>query len=220
MLANDKNALVFVAMTFICGIIILLVCILWSVPPTSYLGVGYLLAAILFLIGFFLMFFMRDPNRKIGEGIISPADGKVIIIDKVGKHRRIAVFMNPLNVHVNRVPVAGEVIETDHHPGGFKPAYDKESESNERYTTVLDTDIGEVKVVQIAGVAVRRIIPYLEKGDKVKKGDRLGHIMFGSRVDTYLPKNVDVKVELEQKVLAGITTLAEAKSKGKKGKRK
>jgi len=111
---------------------------------------------------------------------------------------------------VNRVPLAGTVIETDHHSGGYVPAYNKESDNNERYTTVLKTNKGDVRVVQIAGFLVRRIVPYLEEGDKVEKGDRLGHILFGSRVDVYLPrKKCKVKVEVGQKVKAGTTTIAE-----------
>jgi phosphatidylserine decarboxylase len=211
MIAKDYSAIIFVSALFIVGLFIFFVSILFSVDPYSAKGAAYIVAVLLVVIGLFLLFFMRDPERKIGDGIVSPADGKVTIVDRQGKFKRVAVFMNPLNVHVNRVPISGEVVETDHHPGGFKPAYNKESESNERYTTVLKTGIGNVEVVQIAGIAVRRIIPYLEKGDKVKKGDRLGHIMFGSRVDTYLPKKANIVVEEGQKVKAGITTIAESK---------
>ena len=213
MIAKDYSAIIFVSTLFIVGIFLFFVFVLYSLPYSLYV-----IPALLLLVGLFLLFFMRDPERKIGDGIVSPADGKVMIVDRQGKFKRVAVFMNPLNVHVNRVPVAGEVTQTEHHPGGFKPAYDKESERNERFTTYLKTDIGNVEVVQIAGVMVRRIIPYLEKGDKVKKGDRLGHIMFGSRVDTYMPKNVNVTVEEGQKVLAGITTIALTKKKKRRVK--
>ena len=215
MIAKDYSAIFFVAALFIVGLFILFLCILFTVDPYSSKGVGYIVSVLLIIIGLFLLFFMRDPERNIGEGIVSPADGLVIIVDRKGKFKRVAVFMNPLNVHVNRVPVSGEVVKTHHHKGGFKPAYNKESESNERFTTYLKTGIGEVEVVQIAGIIVRRIIPYLEEGDKVKKGDRLGHILFGSRVDTYLPKKVNIVVEEGQKVKAGVTTIAESKKKRK-----
>jgi phosphatidylserine decarboxylase len=210
MFAKDYSAWIFTAGCFIVGLILLFGSILFSLDPYSVYGVFYIIAVLLFCIGIFLLFFMRDPERKIGEGIISPADGKVIIIDKQKNQMRIAIFMNPADVHVNRVPIAGEVIETEHHSGGYLPAYNKESDQNERFTTLLKTARGEVKIVQIAGVVVRRIVPYLEEGDKVKKGDKLGHIMMGSRVDVYLPKKkLKIKVEVGQKVKAGSTTIAE-----------
>ncbi len=210
MFAKDYSAWIFVAASFIVGFILLFGSILFSLDPYSWYGVFYILAVVLFILGLFLMFFMRDPERNLGEGIISPADGKVIIVDKQKNQMRIAIFMNPLDVHVNRVPMAGEVIETDHHSGGYLPAYNKESDQNERFTTVIKTARGEVKIVQIAGVAVRRIVPYLDVGDKVKKGDKLGHILMGSRVDVYLPKKkLKIKVDVGQKVKAGSTTIAE-----------
>lgn len=217
MIAKDYSGIIFLSGLFVLGITVLFACILFSADPYSKWGAAaYIFSILCLVLGVLLLLFMRDPERKIGNGIVSPADGKVTIVDQQGKFKRVAVFMSPLNVHVNRVPISGEVIETDHHSGGFKPAYDKESENNERYTTVLKTDIGDVEVVQIAGIVVRRIIPYLEKGDRVKKGDRLGHVMFGSRVDTYLPKKIDILVEEGQKVKAGTTTIAESKKKKKR----
>ena len=211
MFAKDHSFWMFIGMAFIAGVVILFAFILFSVDPYSPLGMaGYVFVIILMLVVVALLFFIRDPERKIGEGIVSPADGKVVVIDRQKNYNRIAVFMSPLDVHVNRFPIAGEIVDTDHHAGGYIPAYNKDSENNERFTTVLKTEKGEVKVVQIAGVLVRRIITYRDKGEKVKKGDKLGHIVFGSRVDVYIPrKKCKIRVQVGQKVKAGVTTIAE-----------
>ncbi|GAA1769998.1 MULTISPECIES: phosphatidylserine decarboxylase [Streptomonospora] len=156
-----------------------------------------------------MVWFFRDPDRvAAGAGFACAADGVVQFIDTRSDGRtRVAVFMNPLNVHVNRAPLEGAVTRIEHRPGGFRPAFDKDSERNERVIWTFQTEIGEVTVVQIAGAMVRRIVPYLTEGKKVEKGQRIGLIRFGSRVDVYLPAGVAPAVEVGQKVRAGETRL-------------
>jgi len=117
----------------------------------------------------------------------------------------IAIFMSPLNVHVNRAPLAGRVVKIDHVRGGFKPAFNKESEENERVVTVLATSIGNVKIIQIAGIVARRIVPYISQGQKLLKGQKIGMIRFGSRVDLFLPLDIfKPQIVPGQKIKAGI----------------
>jgi phosphatidylserine decarboxylase len=155
------------------------------------------------------LWFFRDPERSTDEaGVISSADGVVQSIDVCPDGRtRVAVFMNPLNVHVNRAPLKGTVTSLTHRPGGYLPAFNKDSERNERMVWHFDTEIGDVEVIQIAGVLVRRIVPYLSVGDAVERGQRIGLIQFGSRVDIYLPEGVEPAVKVGDKTLAGVTRL-------------
>ncbi|GAB3491169.1 phosphatidylserine decarboxylase [Nocardiopsis coralliicola] len=156
-----------------------------------------------------MAWFFRDPDRTPPPaGLVSAADGTVQSIDTRPDGRtRVAVFMNPLNVHVNRAPIAGAVIRQEHRPGGFRPAFDKDSERNERVIWTFETEVGEITVVQIAGAMVRRIVPYLAEGQKAEKGQRIGLIRFGSRVDVYLPPGIAPAVEVGQVVRAGETRL-------------
>lgn len=173
---------------------------------------------VFFLIFLFFIFFFRDPERDIpgGEGLIlSPADGKVICIkpsdslDFVGgKGTLVSVFMSVFNVHVNRAPVSGFVRYLRYNPGKFFPAFkDKASLENEQTELGLENDHGKVILKQIAGVIARRIVCKVKSGDSVKAGERLGMIKFGSRVDLFLPENVEIRVKLKQKVKAGETII-------------
>ncbi|GAA1010305.1 MULTISPECIES: phosphatidylserine decarboxylase [Streptomyces] len=156
-----------------------------------------------------MLWFFRDPEREIAQGrVLSPADGVVqsIMPWKDGR-TRVAIFMSPLNVHVNRAPLAGTVTSVEHIPGGFVPAFNKESENNERVVWHFDTELGDIEMVQIAGAVARRIVPYVSSGTKVEQGERIGLIRFGSRVDLYLPRGVEVAVQVGQKTVAGVTRL-------------
>ncbi|MBD3931289.1 phosphatidylserine decarboxylase [Streptomyces chumphonensis] len=156
-----------------------------------------------------MLWFFRDPEREVARGrVISPADGVVqsVMPWKDGR-TRVAIFMSPLNVHVNRAPLAGTVTSVEHVPGGFVPAFNKESEHNERVVWHFDTELGDIEMVQIAGTVARRIVPYLPEGTKVEQGERIGLIRFGSRVDVYLPEGVEAGVEVGQKTTAGVTRL-------------
>ncbi|MFI7442414.1 phosphatidylserine decarboxylase [Nonomuraea indica] len=156
-----------------------------------------------------MLWFFRDPDRTIGEGrVLSPADGVVQSIDPWPDGRtRVAIFMSPLNVHVNRAPLAGNVTSVQHVAGGFLPAFNKDSDQNERVVWHFETALGDIEMVQIAGAVARRIVPYLSDGAKVEQGDRIGLIRFGSRVDIYLPEGISPRVTVGEKTVAGVTRI-------------
>ena len=175
----------------------------------QWVGLVFVFLAFAFL-GFF-----RDPERVPpgGEGLIlSPADGRVLGIKRVEKERlfegtetRVSIFMSPLNVHVNRAPVQGMVEEVRYQKGSFFAAYREEaSENNEKNALrIVDGKGRKFAVVQIAGVLARRIVCYAKKGDSLELGQRFGLIMFGSRVDLFLPPGSRVDVAQGQRVRAG-----------------
>ena len=166
----------------------------------------YILSLILLFLSAFLLFFYRDPYREIQKGIVSPADGLVQEATMRGGLVRISIFMNLQNVHVNRSPIKGRIISQKHKPGGYSPAFSKDSDKNERLITKLDTRIGTVKITQIAGFLVRRIVSYVKLDSKVKKGERIGLIHFGSRVDlAFEESGIDLKVKKGDRILAGQT---------------
>ncbi|ARQ67897.1 phosphatidylserine decarboxylase [Streptomyces marincola] len=156
-----------------------------------------------------MLWFFRDPEREIGQGrVISPADGVVQSITPWPDGRiRVAIFMSPLNVHVNRAPVAGTVASVEHIPGTYVPAFDKESDNNERVVWRFASELGDIEMVQIAGAVARRIVPYVPQGCKIEQGDRIGLIRFGSRVDVYLPEGIEPAVEVGERTTAGVTRL-------------
>lgn len=194
---------------------------IWALPIVivTLAAVAYLLfkdltvltvLIILLVLTLPLLLFFRDPERTIGEGIVSPADGKVRKVGTVGGKTIISIFMNVHNVHVNRAPMDCTVRNIEHIDGGFVPAFKKGSDRNERVRMTLTGRTGTFQVVQIAGTVARRIVPYRSIGDKLEKGERLGLIRFGSRVDlTFsLPGGHKVMVKEGDRVLAGSTTLA------------
>ncbi|MEV0622232.1 phosphatidylserine decarboxylase [Nonomuraea sp. NPDC050404] len=156
-----------------------------------------------------MLWFFRDPDRTPGEGrILSPADGVVQSIDPWPDGRtRVAIFMSPLNVHVNRAPLAGNVTSVQHVAGGFLPAFNKDSDQNERVVWHFETALGDIEMVQIAGAVARRIVPYLSSGAKVERAERIGLIRFGSRVDIYLPEGISPAVSVGMKTVAGVTRI-------------
>jgi phosphatidylserine decarboxylase len=164
--------------------------------------------------------FFRDPERAVPPGdqlVTAPADGKVVsIAETLFEERflnrsctRVSIFMSPLNVHVNRVPVDGTVIDVEHSAGQFHAAFlDKASEFNERNAVVVEDPRGErVLFVQIAGQLARRIVCNVAPGDRVQRGERYGMIMFGSRLDLYLPEMVKLNVAIGDRVTAGETII-------------
>lgn len=177
--------------------------------------VSITISALLLIISFTLVIFFRDPKRKTGTGVVAVADGVIReITDEedcdVGKCTKISTFMNIHNVHVNRMPLDGKILDVVHYAGAHLPAFKKESERNERVIFHIKTDIGNIKVIQIAGTLARRIVPYVKKGDAVKKGEKIGLIRLGSRVDIYLPtkKIQAITVNVENRVKAGEDTIA------------
>jgi len=181
----------------------------------AWLAYGLLMVLVALVLQFF-----RNPSRHTvlqEDGVIAPADGKVVIIEKVfepeyfqGERLQISIFMSPFNVHVNRNPVSGEVAFFKYHPGDYLVAWHpKSSTLNERTTVVVRTPEGhEVLFRQIAGALARRIRWYIGKGDKVRQGEEFGFIKFGSRVDLYLPLNAVPSVQIGQHVRGGETCIA------------
>jgi phosphatidylserine decarboxylase len=163
--------------------------------------------------------FFRDPDRIPPEGeglILSPADGKVVSIKKIessgiseGGETRISVFLSPLDVHINRSPVRGLVEEVKYQKGRFFAAFREEaSNDNERNELrIVDPQGQRLRVAQIAGVLARRIVCYVKPGDRLERGQKLGMIMFGSRVDLFVPKGSRVDVVQGQKVKAGLSVI-------------
>ena len=188
-----------------------------------YLSASILIAIIGFFLTFFVLWFFRDPNRNTPQNenlIISSADGKVCLIDEAyppeelpiepQKMKRICVFMNVFNVHVNRSPVKGNVDHIVYKEGKFLNAsLDKASDKNERSSLVLNTQNGtKIIVVQIAGLIARRILSFISPNMLLNQGERFGLIRFGSRVDIYLPLDAIEKCKVGDKVVAGESILA------------
>ena len=164
----------------------------------------YALSIILLFVSFFLLYFYRDPERKIEAGIVSPADGLVQRAEIKSGMVRLSIFMNVHNVHVNRSPFDGKVLSIKHKSGGYLPAFHKDSDRNERLMTKIETSIGVMKVIQIAGVLVRRIVSYVKPDAEVTKGERIGLIHFGSRVDLLFESaGIEILVKKGDRVLAG-----------------
>lgn len=188
------------------GVVLILLGVLSDWPWITGLGV---------VSGGFLAYFFRDPERAIPAEpgvIVSPADGVVIRVDEVDENeflktpaRYVAIFMNIFDVHVNRSPVAGAVTEMRHRPGEYKAASREDAaRRNEQLALVLENAAGQrVLVVQIAGLLARRIIPWVKPGQSLARGERLGLICFGSRVDLYLPGDSQIDVKTGDRVKAG-----------------
>lgn len=166
----------------------------------------------------FFAYFFRDPERQPpadDQAVVAPADGRVIRVDRVededvGPAWRVAIFMNIFDVHVNRAPAAGTVLLSRHFPGRFLAAFKEEADtSNERQLTLLEVAPGRrLKVVQIAGLVARRIITRVTPGDHLERGQRIGMICFGSRVDLYLPATCEILTKTGEHLTAGTTPVA------------
>jgi len=166
----------------------------------------------------FCAYFFRNPERIVPDdehAVLAPADGRVIHIGNVHEERldaemmKISIFMSVFNVHVNRVPVSGRVLDTFYKKGKFLDVRDSRATfENEQSGMLVETDNGlKIVVVQVAGLIARRIICYAGKGDHLVRGERYGLIRFGSRLDIYLPKNADLRVAMGEKTVAGETIL-------------
>jgi len=186
----------------------------FSLAWLSWLIFVITLGLVLFIISFF-----RIPSRKLTQGgnlVVAPADGKVVVIEEVydeeyfkDKRLQVSIFMSPANVHVNRNPVAGEVVYNQYHKGKYLVAWHpKSSTENERHSVVIRYPKGEVLVKQIAGALAKRIVNYLSVGQKVEQTAEMGFIKFGSRVDLLLPLDVKVNVKLQEVVKGGVTVIA------------
>jgi len=211
MRTSDKNffakeGFVILAVSFVCMLVLMRVNSFAAFLAFAWLG--------------FCFYFFRNPKREtaLDDGaIVSPADGTILSIGEAEEihflHEtmmRVSVFMSPFNVNVNRVPETGEVVEAKHYDGQFLTAYnEKAGEQNERHAVHLKTKDGQDLVfVQVAGWLARRIVNYARQGDLLNRGEIVGVIKFGSRVDVYLPKGYTVAVQLKQKVKAGEKIIA------------
>ncbi|HVZ56780.1 MAG TPA: phosphatidylserine decarboxylase family protein [Chitinophagaceae bacterium] len=186
----------------------------FPVPVLSWLIFLVTLCLLLFIISFF-----RIPDRNLTRdehAIVAPADGRVVAIEEVSageyftdRRIQISIFMSPLNVHVNRNPVSGEVVYSQYHPGKYLVAWHpKSSTENERHSVVYRKDGRELLVTQIAGALARRIVNYLQPGQTVEQCNEMGFIKFGSRVDVLLPLDAQVKVRIGDRPLGGVTVIA------------
>ncbi|MFB6160343.1 MAG: protein sorting system archaetidylserine decarboxylase [Haloferacaceae archaeon] len=186
----------------------------FALPPLLFALPALLVSppvALLFaLAGWAVVAFFRDPDRSPpASGVVAPADGRVSVVREEADRVRVGVFMNVTDVHVNRAPLPGTVTAVEHRSGGHLPAFTKESERNERVR--VETDACEVTL--IAGAVARRITPYVAPGDDLDRGERIGHVAFGSRADVLLPPAVDVEdllVAEGDRVRAGETRLTAA----------
>lgn len=179
----------------------------------------YAASAVMFLL---ILQFFRHPSRNTPKGddlVICPADGKVVVIERVFEKEyfkderiQVSIFMSPLNVHVNRAPIAGSVDYVKYHPGEYLVAWHpKSSELNERTSIAMSHGKDSLLLKQIAGAVARRIRWYVNEGDLIGQGDEFGFIKFGSRVDVLLPLDAEIDVKLDQKVTGGETILARFK---------
>ena len=167
-----------------------------------------------------ILYFFRNPKRNIikdSEKVISPADGKIVAINNVYENEflnseriKISIFLSPLDIHVNRYPVSGDIVYNKHHHGDYLVAWHpKSSEKNERTSVVIkNKKFGEILYRQIAGAFARRIVNYAKENSYVKQGDDSGFIKFGSRVDLFLPIDTEVKVKVGERVVGGISIIA------------
>lgn len=182
------------------------------------LGWGFL-TFVLFLLTLFAVFFFRNPERLAPEeegAVVAPADGRVVFVGEVMEEKylketaiKVSIFMSVFNVHVNRVPCSGKVVDMFYNKGEFfNASLDKASLQNEQGGILLETAKGrKILFVQIAGLVARRIVTYPEIGDVLERGARYGLIRFGSRVDVYLPKGSEIKVSVGDRTVAGETIL-------------
>jgi phosphatidylserine decarboxylase len=197
-------------------ILISFVLVIFGFVISAFLGF------ILLLISMWCIYFFRDPERIINPStniISSPADGVIVDISRKvppqetginEEMQKISIFLNVFNVHVNRLPLAGQIERVVYHKGKFLNAgIDKASEENERNTVVINSSNGKVAVIQIAGLIARRIICNIAAGQNFQAGERYGIIKFGSRVDLYFPLNFELKVQKGQIMVGGETIIAE-----------
>ena len=183
-------------------------------PVASWIIFFATLGLLVFIISFF-----RIPKRRYTTGedvIVAPADGKIVAIEEIqadeyfsDRRLQVSIFMSPLNVHVNRNPVGGEITYTKYHSGKYLVAWHpKSSTDNERHTTVYRNNEKEILVKQIAGALAKRIVNYLQPGQQVDQAAEMGFIKFGSRVDVIMPLNVRLKVKIGDWAEGGVTVLA------------
>ena len=170
------------------------------------------------LLGGFFAYFFRDPDRQVPQGhglVVSPADGKVMIAGPSdgrwappGDWLQVTIFLSPVDVHINRTPVEGRITKLEYRPGKFLPAYDEGSNDNELNELWIDSHGRTVVVRQVVGILARRIVCRVVEGQQLERGQRIGLMKFGSRMDVFLPTDANLRVAVGQRVVAGETVLA------------
>jgi phosphatidylserine decarboxylase len=171
---------------------------------------------VLFLLGLFVFSFFRNPERTIPQDaglIVAPADGRVVVLkdeeDQGRSGKRLSIFLAVWNVHVNRAPAAGKIMRLDYKPGKFLAAWDENASfQNEQNVFTQSTEHGEIVYKQIAGWIARRVVSWKKAGDDVARGERIGLVRFGSRVDLWLPDAAEILVKVGENVKGGSTVLA------------
>jgi phosphatidylserine decarboxylase len=201
-------------------VITLLIDIIALAVPFLLLKLILLIISILIFV--FTLFFFRDPVRQLPDDvkendIVSPADGKVLLIEEIDENiflksraKLIGIFLSPLNVHINRIPASGKVEYFNYIKGDYVVAFnEKSSERNERTVIGVSSNNYRLLFKQIAGFVARRIICSIRQGDNIRKGEKFGMIKFGSRMDVIVPEGSLIKVSVNQKVKGGLTVIAE-----------
>jgi phosphatidylserine decarboxylase len=178
----------------------------------------YALSAPFAVLGAFMAYFFRDPDRAVPQDpdvVVSPADGRVMIAGPSdgrwappGDWKQITIFLSPMDVHMNRAPVAGRVTRIDYRPGRFLPAYDEGSNDNELNEVWIDYNGRPVVFRQVVGMLARRIVCRVREGETLERGQRVGLMKFGSRMDVFLPAEATLLVAVGDRVVGGETVLA------------
>jgi phosphatidylserine decarboxylase len=194
----------------------------FGIPPLVLGGVFYLLhwnvaAVVLVLLALFVFSFFRDPERVIpmeAGAVVSPGDGRVVVVteeENAGRPgKRVSIFLAVWNVHVNRSPAAGTITKMEYRPGKFLAAMrERASMENEQNVFTLSTEAGEIVFKQIAGLIARRVVSWKKIGDKVGRGERIGLVRFGSRVDLWVPNEAEILVRVGENVKGGSSVLAQ-----------
>ena len=179
-------------------------------------------AASLAAAGGFLAYFFRDPERRVPQDpdlVVSPADGRVMIAGPTdkrwappGEWNQVTIFLSPMDVHINRTPVDGEITRVDYRPGKFLPAYNEASNDNELNEIWINHRGHTIVVRQVVGILARRIVCRVGEGDRLQRGERIGLMKFGSRMDVFLPTTAELRVRVGERVVAGETVLAVLRS--------
>ena len=173
-----------------------------SVPFNIYAAIAFASVTLFFAIVF------RDPRRTIGDGVVAPADGTVREVDQA--KGLVSTYLALRNVHVTRAPVDGVVQKKSRVHGKHSPAFSEKTIHNERLEIKLGTNLGDIAIVQMTGAIARRIVPYVDEGQSLGKGQKLGLIRFGSRVDVFMPpSSVRITIKKGDKLRAGVTRIAE-----------
>lgn len=191
-----------------------------ALVPAAFLVAArrYALAAPLAAIGGFMAYFFRDPDRHVPRDpdvVVSPADGRVMIAgpsdgrwSPPGSWKQVTIFLSPLDVHINRTPVSGRITRVDYRPGKFLPAYNEGSNDNELNEVWVDHNGRPVVFRQVVGILARRIVCRVHEGQVLERGERVGLMRFGSRMDVFMPNDATLSVGVGERVIGGETILA------------